>query len=222
MRRRYDWLAPVYDWTMRLAERALRPYRLALQAQARGRVLDIGVGTGATLPYYPPGCQVVGIDISSAMLRKGVVTAKQLGLDFTPLVMNAQHLAFLDGHFDTVVSSLVLCSVGDPRQTLCELRRVLRPGGKALFLEHVRPAGALGLLFDLANIPWSRLVCQLTRQTEALLQWAGFDLVWRQAPLDFLRVMEATPSPGHGGCVDYGEKPALLPDPADPTRWPEP
>lgn len=198
--KRYDWLAPLYDWSMVLAERALGPHRRGLLAQARGRVLDVGVGTGATLPYYPPGCWVLGIDTSSAMLRRSARRAAGLGLTFTPLLMDAQRLAFPDGYFDIVVSSLVLCSVSDPHQALCEMRRVLRPGGKALFLEHVRPGGALGVLFDVANVVWSPLVCQLTRQTETLVKWAGFDLVRRQAPVDFLRVMEAAPRSGSDDC----------------------
>ena len=200
--KRYEWLAPLYDWSMNLAERPLRRHRSELQAKARGRVLDIGVGTGATLPYYPAGCRIVGIDTSHSMVRRAAGKAKHLGLDFTPIVMDAQHLAFPDGSFDTVVSSLALCSVSDPRQTLCQIRRVLHPGGVALFLEHVRPSGALGVLFDAANVVWSPLVCHLTRQTESLVTWAGFDLLHRRAPADFLRVMEAAPNQERGGCED--------------------
>lgn len=198
--RRYNLLAPLYDASMALFEQGLRPLRQELQARAGGRVLDIGVGTGATLPHYPPGCRVVGIDTSAGMLRRAARRARELGLHFTPAVMDAQHLAFPGGSFDTVVSSLVLCSVSDPQRALCEVRRVLRPGGKALFLEHVRPSGALGVLFDAANIVWSPLVCQLTRQTESLVRGAGFQVVQRRAPADFLRVMEAAPVPGRDGC----------------------
>ncbi|MDP2725923.1 MAG: class I SAM-dependent methyltransferase [Dehalococcoidia bacterium] len=203
--KRFDWLAPVYDWGMVLVERALSSHRRGLLERAGGLVLEIGVGTGATLHYYPSGCRVVGIDTSPAMLRRATLKAAQLELAFTPLIMNAQQLAFPDGYFDTVVSSFVLCSVADPKQTLCEIRRVLRPDGKALFLEHVRPSGALGVMFDVFNLVWSPVVCQLTRRTETLVNWAGFDLIFRQAPVDFLRVMEAVPHPGRGGCVGRTE-----------------
>ncbi len=200
--RRYNWLAPLYDLSMTLAERALRPLRQELQSHAGARVLDIGVGTGATLPYYPPGCRVVGIDTSLGMLRRAARKAKELGLHFTPVVMDGQSLAFPDGYFDSVVCSLTLCSVSDPQQVLCEARRVVRPDGRALFLEHVRPSGALGVVFDIANIVWSPLVCRLNRRTESLVTWAGFELVRREAPVGFLRVMEAAPSPGSNGCAE--------------------
>ncbi|MDP2661664.1 MAG: class I SAM-dependent methyltransferase [Dehalococcoidia bacterium] len=198
--RRFDWQASAYDRTMMLVEWALTRHRRKLFARARGRVLEIGVGTGATLPYYPAAGQVIGIDTSPSMLRRSGARAAGLGMDFTPIIMDAQRLAFPDGYFDTVISSLVLCSVADPHRTLCEIRRVLRPGGRALLLEHVRPAGALGKVFDAANLVWSRVACQLNRRTESLVERAGFDLVRREAPFSFLRVMEASPRPESRGC----------------------
>ena len=200
--RRFNLLAPIYDWSMTLAELALTPYRQDLFSRATGRVLEIGIGTGATLPYYPPGCQVVGIDTSPSMLRRAGKKAERLGVEFTPVIMNAERMSFPDGYFDTVVSSLVLCSVGNPLQVLCEIRRILRPDGRALFLEHVRPSGALGMVFDMVNVVWGQLVCQLTLHTESLVKRAGFELVDRKAPVDFLRVMEAAPGPAGQGCGD--------------------
>lgn len=198
---RFNWLAPVYDWGMLPAEWALRPFRRDLQRLASGRILDIGVGTGATLPHYPQGRCIIGIDTSAAMLRRATQKADQLGLRYTPIRMDTHRLAFPDGSFDTVVCSLVMCSVADPHLALCEVRRVLRPGGQALFIEHVRPSGILGYVFDVANIVWSPLVCQLTRRTEALVKWAGFDLLHSQAPVDFLRVMVASPNTDHDPCA---------------------
>lgn len=200
--RRFDWLAPIYDWSMTIAERAIRPYRQDLLSRAAGRVLEIGIGTGATLQYYPPGCQVVGIDTSPSMLQRAGKKAARLGMEFTPVIMNAERIGFPDGHFDTVVTSLVLCSVGNPLQVLCEIRRILRPDGRALFLEHVRPSGVLGMVFDAVNVVWSQVVCQLNRQTESLVKRAGFELVDRKAPVDFLRVIEAAPGPAGQGCGD--------------------
>lgn len=194
--RRYDWLAPVYDCALSLFERGLAPHRKELLSRAGGRVLEIGVGTGATLEYYPPGRKIIGVDTSARMLRRAAQKASRGGVSFVPVIMDAQRLAFPGGHFDTVVSSLVLCSVGDPRETLCEIRRVIRPGGRALFIEHVRPSGALGAVFDVANIAWGAFVCQITRRTEDLLEQAGFELVKTVAPLDFLRVIEAVPLAG--------------------------
>ncbi len=198
--RHFDWLAPVYDWSTTLIERALEGHRRELLSHARGRVLEIGVGTGATLPYYPRRCHIFGIDTSPSMLKRAKKKASELGIGFTPAIMDAQGLAFPEAFFDTVVSSLVLCSVSDPQQALCEVRRVLKDGGTALFLEHVRPAGTLGVVFDVANVFWSPLVCQLTRQTESLMKRSGFDLLNTKSPVDFLRIIQATPNGRDNAC----------------------
>ncbi|MDO8690082.1 MAG: class I SAM-dependent methyltransferase [Dehalococcoidia bacterium] len=198
--RGFDWQGHAYDWTMALVERALIRHRQELFSRATGRVLEIGVGTGATLPYYPTAGRVIGIDTSPSMLRRSGARAAGLGMDFTPIIMDAQSLAFPNGFFDTVISSLVLCSVADPHRALCEIRRVLRVGGIALLLEHVRPSGALGAIFDAANLVWSRVACQLNRRTESLVEGAGFDLLRREAPFSFLRVMEASPRPESNAC----------------------
>lgn len=189
---RYDWLAPLYDATMVLTERGLRRHRQDLLSRARGRVLEVGAGTGASLRFYPEDTRVLAIDTSAAMLRRAARKARQLGLKFVPFLMDAEHLAFPDQSFDTVVSSLVLCSVQDPALALAELRRVLRPGGRALFIEHVRPSGILAPVFDAMNLVWKPVVCDLTRRTESLVSETGFRIVWRKAPVSFLRVIEAT------------------------------
>ncbi len=154
--KRYDLLASVYDCSMRVVERGLAPHRRELLVRARGRVLDIGIGSGATLEYYEKSCQVTGIDTSTAMLPRAARKAAALGIDFRGAVMDAGRLAFPDDSFDTVVSSLVICSVASPERTLCEVRRVIRPGGKALFIEHVRPSGALGVVVDVRSFSKAR------------------------------------------------------------------
>ena len=199
---RIDWQAYAYDRVMTLVEFALTRHRRELFSRAEGRVLEIGVGTGASLLYYHAAGRVIGIDTSPSMLRRCGARAASLGMDFTPVIMDAQQLAFPNGYFDTVVSSLVLCSVPDPHRTLCEMRRVLRIGGRALLLEHVRPAGALGRLFDAANLVWSRFACQLNRRTEFLVEGAGFDLVRRESPFSFLSVIEASPRAESKDCED--------------------
>jgi SAM-dependent methyltransferase len=107
----------------------LRAARADLLAGAEGRVLEIGAGTGLNLPHYPPGLDVTFTEPDPHMAKR---------LDGAVVAARAEELPFRDEAFDTVVSTLVLCSVGDLDRALREVRRVLRPGGRLLFLEHVR------------------------------------------------------------------------------------
>ncbi|MCC7155857.1 MAG: class I SAM-dependent methyltransferase [Bryobacterales bacterium] len=107
--------------------------RSRLLRLAAGRVLEVAAGTGANLRYYPAGADVVTVDLSPVMLDK----ARSRGAAKV-LVMDAGHLAFRDGTFDTVVSTLATCTFPDPVNALREMRRVCRPGGKILLLEHGR------------------------------------------------------------------------------------
>jgi ubiquinone/menaquinone biosynthesis C-methylase UbiE len=112
--------------------------RRKLLADARGRVLEIGAGTGLSIPLYPPVEELVATDPSEPMLRRARRRAAQAGRDVTFVEAPAEQLPFADDSFDTVVSMAVLCTVADPARALLEIRRVLRPGGRLLFLEHVR------------------------------------------------------------------------------------
>ena len=112
--------------------------RHALLADAYGKVVEVGVGTGANFHHYPPGVVVVGSDPEPGMIRRARKTARRAGANYTLYRGIAEELPFEDESVDTVVSTLVLCSVPDQATALAELRRVLRPGGKLLVLEHVR------------------------------------------------------------------------------------
>jgi ubiquinone/menaquinone biosynthesis C-methylase UbiE len=107
-------------------------------SQAVGNVLEIGVGTGRNLPFYPTNIRLVGIEMSPAMLKIARDRASQLGLDVDLHEGDAQALAFPDGSFDTVLCTFVLCSVPDDRRAIAEIARVLKPGGRAVIVEHVR------------------------------------------------------------------------------------
>jgi ubiquinone/menaquinone biosynthesis C-methylase UbiE len=158
----------------------LRQMRSQLLPLASGHVLEIGVGTGANLPFYPSASYLTAIDESADMLsvasRRTAVLGGVIGLS----QMDAEHLGFPSGHFDTVVASLVLCSVKDLHRALGELHRVLRrPGGRLLLLEHMRPRKPpWSWLADLANIPWYAFNgrCHLNRDTQATLLEAGFQV----------------------------------------------
>jgi SAM-dependent methyltransferase len=117
----------------------IRDARGKLRAAANGRVLEVGAGTGFNLPHYPAGVDDLTVtDGSAGMLRRAEKRADQAGRHVTVTTADAEHLPFEDASFDTVVASLLLCSVGDQDEALSEIRRVLKPGGQYLFLEHVR------------------------------------------------------------------------------------
>jgi ubiquinone/menaquinone biosynthesis C-methylase UbiE len=139
----------------------------------RGRVLDLGCGTGRNLPLYGRGARTIGLDPCQASLLKA--RRRTPGV---PLVRaRAEALPFRDGAFDTVVSGLVFCSVADPSRGLAEVRRVLCPGGVLRMLEHVRARRRVASwLQDRTQPAWTRLTggCHPNRDTEAAVRAAGF------------------------------------------------
>jgi ubiquinone/menaquinone biosynthesis C-methylase UbiE len=170
--------AATYDRLSRGSEDAgLRALRRDLLAGASGRVLEIGAGTGANLGLYNATIDgLVVTEPESAMLRRLRKTAHEHMPLAQVVQAPAEHLPFADGTFDTVVSTLVLCGVDDQVGALQEARRVLRPGGRLLFLEHVRSDDpSLARLQDRMN--WlNRLVvqCHCNRQTLAAIEAEGF------------------------------------------------
>jgi phosphatidylethanolamine/phosphatidyl-N-methylethanolamine N-methyltransferase len=138
-RRTYDRIAPLYDWLDGIYERTWkRRLRAELFRHARGRILDAGVGTGCNMPFYPPGAEVVGVDMSIRMLDRARERARALGRPVTLLPMNLLALDFPDASFDTVAVTFVLLCLPDELQApaLRELRRVLKPGGNILLLDY--------------------------------------------------------------------------------------
>jgi ubiquinone/menaquinone biosynthesis C-methylase UbiE len=110
----------------------LGPARAALWARVRGpRVLEVGVGTGLTLPLYPPGMQITAVDLSPRMLQRARVRAAELGTPVESREADAHALPFTDASFDTVIATCVFCSVPDPLRGLRELRRVLVADGQS-------------------------------------------------------------------------------------------
>lgn len=140
--RAYERIAPVYDVLDGLYEWSWkRRLRAELFARALpGRLLDVGVGTGCNMPFYPKDAFLVGIDASPAMLARARTRAARLGLSVELRQMNLLALAFPDGSFDTVVATFVLLCLPDELQlaALRELARVTRPGGRILLLDYHR------------------------------------------------------------------------------------
>lgn len=172
IRKRYNRTAAYYDLLDRMFAASLRKRVLAL---ARGEVLEVGVGTGANLPYYPPGCEVTAIDFSPAMVARAAVRAARAPVPVRLLEMDAEHLDFPDDSFDTVVATCVFCSVPDPVQGLREVRRVCRPQGQIILLEHVRSENpVIGRLMDILNPISPYLVgCNINRRTMENVEKSG-------------------------------------------------
>jgi ubiquinone/menaquinone biosynthesis C-methylase UbiE len=158
-RQREVWEAAAdgYDHAMTRFERTfIGDGREWIGARAHGRVLEVAVGTGRSLPFYPPGVEIVGIDLSPRMLEQTRGRAAELGIPIELHEGDAERLPFADGSFDTVVSELALCSIPRPDVAIAEFARVLRPGGSLLLLDHVAstwpPVHALQWLVERVTI----------------------------------------------------------------------
>lgn len=185
----YDRVSGIYDlYTGPMEAMGGREARQRLFSHARGRVLELGIGTGASLGGYPTEVDLTGIDISPRMLERARRRAAALGRPVALEVADIEHLPYPDASFDTVTASCVFCSVADPVQGLSEARRVTRSDGQVLLYEHVRPRNRLlGRLADLVS-PLTRRTFgpELNRRTENNAEHAGLVLtdvqrrgIWR-------------------------------------------
>ncbi|MBY8860113.1 methyltransferase domain-containing protein [Nocardia sp. CA2R105] len=171
-----------YSVLMSGAEPVLvRPVRAGLLSSARGNLLIVGLGPGHDLRYLPAAVTAVtAVEPNPVMRTVAARRARKLGVELDLIDGVAEALPFADCVFDTVVSPFLLCSVGDVAAALAELRRVLRPDGELLVLEHIRAADGtlLGRLQDLTESPWHALAdgCHPNRRTNNALAAAGFDV----------------------------------------------
>ena len=140
---------------------------------AYGDVLEVGIGTGINLQYYNPAKirSITGLDrqCSSALERRG-------GKNFAFYTGDVEKMPFAERQFDSVVATLLFCTA-DIERGMCEIQRVLKPGGLFIFIEHVRPKGArAGKFVDFANPAWRRIAdgCNLNRRTDEILRQSGF------------------------------------------------
>jgi phosphatidylethanolamine/phosphatidyl-N-methylethanolamine N-methyltransferase len=130
--------APVYDYTFGLVAKESRRHAVQVLNQGRGRVLEVGVGTGLSLPDYKRHLEVVGIDLSPEMLEKARERVGQESLDHVTGLheMDASNLKFADASFDSVVAMFVMTVVPEPEKVMRELSRVVKPGGEVLLVNH--------------------------------------------------------------------------------------
>lgn len=172
----------VFPWVLEavMTRKVFRRLRRETLRPARGRILEVGLGTGINLHYYPPGVErLVGVDSNPGVAPRARHRARESGIVVEHHALSAEQLPFDSASFDTVVSTFTLCSIPDLPRALAEVRRVLVPGGALLFLEH-------GLSPDPAVARWQRRInpawkvlgdgCHLDRDTTAEVGRAGLEV----------------------------------------------
>jgi ubiquinone/menaquinone biosynthesis C-methylase UbiE len=198
--RRYDRIAWLYDFMEKPMERMFfSGLRKELLSSLQGKVLEVGVGTGKNLPYYPESVELTAIDISSKMLAKAGKRAERLGKEADLRQMDAENLDFPDNYFDYAVATFVFCSVPDPVKGLIELKRVVKDDGLVLLIEHVRSQNRfLGKIMDWLN-PVVRAIMgpNINRRTVENVEKAGLEVisVERRGP-EIVKKIQARPPRG--------------------------
>jgi ubiquinone/menaquinone biosynthesis C-methylase UbiE len=172
----------------RLIDRAMRhrdlsPHRARLLQGARGRVLEVGIGSGLNLPLYGEAvAQVIGVDPSPELLRRTRALAARSPRPVSLLQARAEALPLARTSIDTVVMAWTLCSLSEPRAGLAEMRRVLRPDGALLFVKHgLAPEPRIAAWQHRLGPFWRRISCHLDNRVDALLREAGFEVARLQA-----------------------------------------
>ncbi len=180
IKKRYNRVAAVFDLLEKPMEKFSSSWRREIIKEVYGKVLEVGVGTGKNIPYYAPDVEVAAIDFSKKMLEKARAKYQHIFPNVTFVEMDVQQLGFFDDRFDCVVTSCVFCSVPLPILGLKEIRRVLKPGGKLIMLEHVRSQKKwVGPLMDILNpIPLFLYGSNINRRTVDNLRQAGFKRIY--------------------------------------------
>lgn len=177
IRKRYNRAARFYDILESPMEMmALREWRIDLMKELEGNILEIGVGTGKNIEYYPDDISITAIDFSEGMLQKAREKAEKYNKNVTLIQMDAQDMKFPDNTFDTIFTTCVYCSVPDPVKGLKEMRRVCKPNGKIIMIEHVRSEKwLLGAVMDILNpIVVTTYGANINRKTVENIYKSGF------------------------------------------------
>ena len=192
--------APIYDLVFGAVFERGRKASIAAAERIGGRILEVGVGTGLSLPDYRWANRIVGIDLSLPMLRKAKARVAEHRLSNVDglAVMDAQHLAFADAAFDVVVAQYVITAVPEPEATLNEFARVLKPGGEIILVNHLGAETGPRALFESWFAPVARrLGWRPEFRYERLVAWA--------ARHDGVRIIERRPMPplGHFSLIRF-------------------
>lgn len=177
---KYDKLSKYYDLIEGIIEIPIvSRFRKRLLSQVRGKVLDIGIGTGKNLKYYPSKCDVVGIDLSEGMLKIAEKRVIKLGLKVKLIKGSVEKLPFRSNEFDFVVDSLGLCTYRNPVRALKEMKRVCKVKGKVLLLEHGISNSVFIQKFQLKRESkhYIKVGCHLVRNPEELVKKARLKIV---------------------------------------------
>ncbi|HYE09069.1 MAG TPA: methyltransferase domain-containing protein [Patescibacteria group bacterium] len=180
IKRRYNRASSFYDFIEAPMEAmSLKSWRIEAMQNLKGKVLEVGVGTGKNIEYYPEGLDVTAIDFSEKMLEKAKIKADVMKKKVDLKLMDAQQMDFLDNTFDTVFTTCVFCSVPDPIKGLMEIRRICKSGGRIIMIEHVRSEKqVLGLIMDVLNpLVVNFYGANINRRTLENISKAGYDKV---------------------------------------------
>jgi len=196
IQKRYDRVSSIYDLLEKPMElMAFSKWRERIIKRIEGeKILEVGVGTGKNLQYYPENVNLTGIDFSKKMLEKAKERAENLD-NINLIEMDAEKMTFHDNSFDTVITSCVFCSVPDPVKGLKEIRRVCKPDGKIIMLEHMRSRNKLvGKFMDIVNfIPLNIWGANINRKTMENLNKAGLKdefIDYKNVRTDIVKIIE--------------------------------
>lgn len=194
---KYNRISPVFDM-MELPMETMRfgKWREEILTGLSGRVLDVGIGTGKNIPHYPDNCEVVGVDISDKMLSHAKKKANER-TNISLFQMDAENLGFKDDSFDHVVTTFVLCSIPEPVAALEEMKRVCKPDGMVINLEHMKSDNRLiATIEDLFNpITKATTGVNINRETVENVKKAGLNVndVKNMALKDVFRLIRSRP-----------------------------
>jgi ubiquinone/menaquinone biosynthesis C-methylase UbiE len=180
VRRRYQRISGIYDLMESLIEKQFGIWRSYFWPQVKGpQVLELGVGTGKNIPYYPSKLKITAIDFAPGMLERARERASEMKVDVDLRIGDVQSLEFADNTFDSVVGTFVFCTVPDPILGLKEALRVVKPGGQILLMEHVRSVKPIqGAVMDLISpLVMLAIGTHINRQTVKNVIKAGIKII---------------------------------------------
>ena len=197
IKRRYNRISGIYEVMDKMIK---EDWRLNLLSNVSGKVLEVGIGTGANLPFYPVNIDLLmGVDFSKGMLKHAQDKVRKERFSFPVQLVEAdiQSLPFPDDSFDYVVSACVFCSVPDPLIGLQELRRVCKPSGRILMLEHMRSESkGIGIVMDMLNPLTVRLWgANINRKTIKTIENSGLKIETNKGLMgDIFRELSVSPN----------------------------